>query len=100
MSRSLASIRNGPGSPGYAVGKTGLIGLTRSAASSYAADNIRMNALLPGYIDSLDHKPETAETIPMRRIGTVEERDCRAIGGQAAIVSSEAGSTAWNNCDA
>jgi NAD(P)-dependent dehydrogenase (short-subunit alcohol dehydrogenase family) len=32
-----------------------------------------MNALLPGYIDSLDHKPETAETVPMRRIGTVEE---------------------------
>jgi NAD(P)-dependent dehydrogenase (short-subunit alcohol dehydrogenase family) len=46
---------------------------TKLFADRYAADNIRMNALLPGYIDSLDHKPETAETIPMRRIGTVEE---------------------------
>jgi NAD(P)-dependent dehydrogenase (short-subunit alcohol dehydrogenase family) len=46
---------------------------TKLFADRYAADNIRMNALLPGYIDSLDHKPETAETVPMRRIGTVEE---------------------------
>lgn len=46
---------------------------TKLYADRYAADNIRMNALLPGYIDSLDHKPETAETIPMRRIGTVDE---------------------------
>ena len=38
---------------------------TKLFADRYAADNIRMNALLPGYIDSLDHKPETAETIPM-----------------------------------
>ena len=38
--------------------------------------------LLIVHIDSLDHKPETAEMIPMRRIGTVEERDCRAIGGR------------------
>jgi NAD(P)-dependent dehydrogenase (short-subunit alcohol dehydrogenase family) len=46
---------------------------TKLYADRYAANNIRMNALLPGYIDSLYHKPETAETIPMRRIGTVDE---------------------------
>jgi NAD(P)-dependent dehydrogenase (short-subunit alcohol dehydrogenase family) len=32
-----------------------------------------MNNILPGFIDSLDHKPETAEQVPMNRIGTVEE---------------------------
>ncbi|HWK46677.1 MAG TPA: SDR family oxidoreductase [Stellaceae bacterium] len=46
---------------------------TKLYADRYAADNIRMNALLPGYIDSLDHKPATAEAVPMGRIGTVGE---------------------------
>lgn len=46
---------------------------TKLYADRYAPDNIRMNALLPGYIDSLDHKPDTAATIPMRRIGKMEE---------------------------
>lgn len=39
----------------------------------YAADNIRMNCVLPGYIDSLDHKPGTAEKVPMKRLGQVKE---------------------------
>ncbi|MBB2970402.1 SDR family oxidoreductase [Mesorhizobium sp. RMAD-H1] len=46
---------------------------TKLYADRYAADNIRMNALLPGYIDSLEHKPETADAVPMKRVGTVEE---------------------------
>ncbi|MDX3926559.1 MAG: SDR family oxidoreductase [Shinella sp.] len=46
---------------------------TKLYADRYAADNIRMNCLLPGYIDSLAHKPETAEKVPMKRIGTMEE---------------------------
>lgn len=46
---------------------------TKLFADRYAADNIRMNALLPGFIDSLDHKAGTADGIPMRRIGTMTE---------------------------
>lgn len=46
---------------------------TKLYADRYAARGIRMNALLPGYIDSLDHKPGTAEAIPMQRLGSVEE---------------------------
>lgn len=46
---------------------------TKLYADRYAADDIRMNAVLPGYIDSLDHQPGTAETVPMRRIGTMAE---------------------------
>lgn len=46
---------------------------TKLFADRYAADNVRMNALLPGYIDSLDHKPGTAQRVPMRRIGTAQE---------------------------
>ncbi|MBA9031098.1 SDR family oxidoreductase [Rhizobium leguminosarum] len=46
---------------------------TKLYSDRYAADNIRMNCILPGYIDSLNHKPGTAETVPMKRIGHVEE---------------------------
>jgi 3alpha(or 20beta)-hydroxysteroid dehydrogenase len=49
---SLSSIRPGAGSPGYAVGKTGLVGLTRSAAASYAKDGIRCVLVSPGHVDT------------------------------------------------
>ncbi len=46
---------------------------TKLYADRYAAAGIRMNALLPGFVDSLDHKAETADRVPMKRIGSVEE---------------------------
>ncbi|MBI4219918.1 MAG: SDR family oxidoreductase, partial [Chloroflexi bacterium] len=49
---SLASVRPGAGSPGYGAGKSGLVGLTRSAAASYAKDNIRCVLVSPGHVDT------------------------------------------------
>jgi NAD(P)-dependent dehydrogenase (short-subunit alcohol dehydrogenase family) len=60
---------------------------TKLYADRYAANNIRMNALLPGYIDSLDHKPETAAAIPMGRVGSVSEIAKTA----AFLLSADAG---------
>ena len=49
---SLASIRPGAGSPGYGAAKMGLVGLTRSAAATYAPENIRCVILSPGHVDT------------------------------------------------
>lgn len=49
---SLASIRPGGGSPGYGAAKMGLVGLTRSAAASYARENIRCVLVSPGHVDT------------------------------------------------
>ncbi len=49
---SLASIRPGAGSPGYGAAKMGLVGLTRSAAASYARANIRCLLISPGHVDT------------------------------------------------
>lgn len=49
---SLAAIRPGRGSPAYGASKMGMVGLTRSAAASYAADNIRCVLISPGHVDT------------------------------------------------
>ena len=49
---SLAAIRPGGGSPGYAAQKMAMVGLTRSAAHSFAKDNIRCVIISPGHVDT------------------------------------------------
>ena len=48
-----------------------LAAYTKLFADKYAADNIRMNNVLPGYIDSFPEQEEFRATIPMQRYGTV-----------------------------
>jgi NAD(P)-dependent dehydrogenase (short-subunit alcohol dehydrogenase family) len=53
--------------------RAALAGFTKLYADRYAADGVRMNNVLPGYIESFEIDDETRETILMQRRGTVEE---------------------------
>ncbi len=80
---SGAGIIGIKGSPAYTAAKHGVIGLTRAAALDYAAHNIRVNAVCPGYIDTPMMNRFTGGTTegrgkviaeePVGRIGKPEE---------------------------
>lgn len=59
--------------PTSAVARAGLGAFTKLYADRYAAEGIRMNNVLPGWIDSLPGPPERAASVPMRRYGSVQE---------------------------
>ncbi len=59
--------------PVSSVLRAGIGAYTKLYADRYGPAGIRMNSILPGFIDSLAHAPETAGPVPLGRIGTVEE---------------------------
>lgn len=59
--------------PTSVVFRAGLASFTKLFADAYAAKNVRMNNVLPGWIDSLPEIDERRDSVPMGRYGTVEE---------------------------
>ncbi len=79
---STAAFHSTRGNPAYNASKAGAVGLTRTLAEAWARDGIRVNGLAPGLVDTKLTKVTTEnperlkavlETIPVRRLGTVEE---------------------------
>lgn len=77
---SVVGLHGNAGQANYAASKAGLIGMTKSLAKEFAARNVTVNALAPGFIgtDMTGAMPEAAKQaamtgIPAGRIGAAEE---------------------------
>ncbi|CAJ48419.1 SDR family oxidoreductase [Bordetella avium] len=59
--------------PTSGVFRAGLAAFAKLFADEYAAANVRMNNVLPGFIDSLPEKDDRLARIPMGRYGRADE---------------------------
>ncbi|SEG74557.1 NAD(P)-dependent dehydrogenase, short-chain alcohol dehydrogenase family [Bosea lathyri] len=83
---TFAAFEPDPVFPTSGVFRAGLAAFTKLFSDRYAAENIRMNNVLPGFIDSLPEKQEFRQRIPMGRYGTVDE-----VTDLIALLASERG---------
>ena len=70
---TFAAFEPDPVFPTSGVFRAGLAAYTKLFSDTYAAHNIRMNNVLPGFIDSLPEKQVFKDRIPMGRYGRTEE---------------------------
>ena len=70
---TYAAFEPDPAFPTSGVFRSGLAAFAKLYADRYAPDDIRMNNILPGFIDSLPEKEERRASIPMGRYGRTEE---------------------------
>jgi NAD(P)-dependent dehydrogenase (short-subunit alcohol dehydrogenase family) len=76
---TFATFEPDPNFPTSGAFRSSLAAFTKLYADEYAAANIRMNNILPGFIDSLPEKPAFRERIPMGRYGTMDEIAATAV---------------------
>ncbi len=70
---TFATFEPDPLFPTSGVFRAGLAAFTKLFADKYAADNVRMNNVLPGFIDSLPETEDRRARIPMGRYGKAGE---------------------------
>jgi NAD(P)-dependent dehydrogenase (short-subunit alcohol dehydrogenase family) len=70
---SYAAVEPDPLFPTSAVFRAGLAAFAKLFADTHAADNIRMNNVLPGFIDSLPETDERRQRVPLGRYGRSKE---------------------------
>ena len=81
---TFAAFEPDPVFPTSGVFRAGLAAFTKLFADKYAPENIRMNNVLPGFIDSLPEKEEFRSRVPMGRYG----KSLDEIGKTVAFLAS------------
>lgn len=88
---SVIGLTGNAGQANYAAAKAGMLGLTKSLAKEFAARNVTVNAIAPGFIATdmtaeLNEKQQEAIVgiIPMKRMGTAAD-----IAHTTAFLASE-----------
>jgi len=84
---TFAVFEPDPDFPTSAVFRAALATYTKLFSTKYAAENIRMNNVLPGFIDSLPEKPDRVARIPAGRYARVRE-----LSETVAFLASDASS--------
>ncbi|KAF2996650.1 hypothetical protein E8E13_003504 [Curvularia kusanoi] len=74
---SLLGVSGGYGAVAYAASKAGVLGFTRALAGEYVGHGVRVNAIVPGYVESDMTKDlntaQLQDRIPLKRFGRPEE---------------------------
>ena len=70
---TFAAFEPEPGFPVSSSLRSALAGFVKLYADRYAADSIRMNNVLPGYMDNYPESAANLAKIPMKRYAKVEE---------------------------
>ena len=70
---TFAAFEPDPLFPTSGVFRSALASFTKLFSDRFAADNVRMNNILPGFIDSLPETEDRRARIPMGRYGTAAE---------------------------
>lgn len=83
---TFAAFEPDPLFPTSGVFRAGLAAFTKLYSDKYAADNIRMNNVLPGFIDSLPETEDRKARIPMGRYGRADE-----VSSLISLLASEGG---------
>jgi NAD(P)-dependent dehydrogenase (short-subunit alcohol dehydrogenase family) len=92
---SIAAVRGNKNIGLYGISKAGLVQLAKNLAVEYGPDNVRVNAISPGLIDTSfssglmeqsEFMEKRLQMTPLRRVGRPEE-----IAGVAVLLASEAG---------
>ncbi len=79
---SLSALRGLPGQGAYAAAKAGVLGLTRSLAREVGKRNVRVNAVVPGFVPT-----EMTEGLPPETVAFLRAAECLPGGVGAAAVA-------------
>ncbi|GHB00561.1 3-oxoacyl-ACP reductase [Algimonas arctica] len=89
---SVSGYQSNRGNPAYAASKAAAVSLTKSLGEAWARDNIRVNGIAPGLVDTKltavttqneERMTAALRAIPLRRAGTPDE-----LAGAAIFLAS------------